>query len=244
MAINNGKKTILKHEEQILAEEKQMFSEEKKILEEERKIEGKVSRNLWLSAAIAIFLIAGSAGGLIYWKLNAGTVYINKSTISAPLIGLSPTESGPLMDVYVNVGDTIPAHTVVARVGTELIKSETSGLVVDIKNDTGAQIQSGQPVVTMLDPNELRVVGELDEDKGLSDVAVGDRVTFTVDAFGGKQYEGVVDEISPTSHQNDVVFSISDQRPVNQFDVKARFDYIKYPELKNGMSAKMWVSVK
>ena len=238
------KTSTLSREEEILAEEKKMLSEEKVILQEERKIEKKVNRNLWISAAIAVLLIVGSAGGLIYWKLNAGTVYIEKSMVSAPLIGLSPSHGGPIMDIYVNEGDVIPPHSVVARVGTELIKSETGGLIVSVKNDVGALVSAGQPVVTMLDPNELRVVGELDEDKGLSDVIVGDRVTFTVDAFGSKKYEGVVDEISPTSHQNDVVFNISDKRQVNQFDIKARFDYTEYPELKNGMSAKMWVAVK
>jgi len=62
-----------------------------------------------------------------------------------------------------------------------------------------------------------------------------------VDAFGSKTYKGVVDEVSPTSNQSDVVFNISDQRPTNQFEVKVRFDPTLYPELKNGMSAKIWV---
>jgi len=72
-------------------------------------------------------------------------------------------------------------------------------------------------------------------------VSVGDAVTCTVDAFGGKSYQGVVDEVSPTSRARDVVFTISDQRPINQFDVKVRFAPAKYPELKNGMSARIWI---
>jgi len=43
------------------------------------------------------------------------------------------------------------------------------------------------------------------------------------------------------SREGDVVFNISDKREVKQFDVKVRFDISKYPELKNGMSAKMWI---
>jgi hypothetical protein len=53
-----------------------------------------------------------------------------------------------------------------------------------------------------------------------------------------------VDEVSPTSEQGSVVFDISDQRPTNQFDVYVRFDPSKYPELKNGMSARIWVYTK
>jgi hypothetical protein len=55
------------------------------------------------------------------------------------------------------------------------------------------------------------------------------------------QTRGIVDEVSPTSRASDVVFNISDQRPTNQFDVKVRFDPSEYPELKNGMSARIWV---
>jgi hypothetical protein len=50
-----------------------------------------------------------------------------------------------------------------------------------------------------------------------------------------------VDEVAPTSEQSSVVFNISDQRPTNQFAVYVRFDPTQYPQLKNGMSAKIWV---
>ena len=87
----------------------------------------------------------------------------------------------------------------------------------------------------------MRVVARIDEDKGLVDIHEGQHVDFTVDAFGSKTFSGVVDEISPTSRQNDIVFTISDKRPTNQFDVKIRFDNNEYFELKNGMSAKVWI---
>jgi hypothetical protein len=67
---------------------------------------------------------------------------------------------------------------------------------------------------------------------------------FKVDAFGDKKYYGVVDEISSTSHESDVVFSISDKREKKKFDIKVRFNLAEYPELKNGMSAKLWVYKK
>ena len=93
----------------------------------------------------------------------------------------------------------------------------------------------------MFDPNELRVVVSIDENKGFSDIALGDRAEFTVDAFGGKKYSGYVSDIAPSAHQNDVVFSISDKRQTQQFDVKIAFDPAEYPEILNGMSAKVWI---
>ena len=64
---------------------------------------------------------------------------------------------------------------------------------------------------------------------------------FTVDAYGAKEYHGVVDSVSPTARTSDIVFSISDKREEKQFDVKVKYDIYAYPELKNGMSVKMWI---
>ena len=129
----------------------------------------------------------------------------------------------------------------VARVGDEIIKSKVGGLIVSTKNDSGKIFNRGESVVSMISPDEMRVIGRIGEDKGLKDIHVGQKAIFTVDAFGSKEYEGTVDEISPTSRSSDIVFSISDKREVKEFDIKVRFNIDKYPELKNGMSAKLWI---
>jgi len=68
--------------------------------------------------------------------------------------------------------------------------------------------------------------------------------SFTVDAFGSKKFFGIVDEISPISDQSGIVFNISDKREVKQFDIKVRFDIKAYPQLKEGMSAKIIIYKK
>jgi hypothetical protein len=64
---------------------------------------------------------------------------------------------------------------------------------------------------------------------------------FTVDAFPGKQYTGTIVSVANTPKTSDIVFSISDKREEKEFEIKAIFDLKSYPELKNGMSAKMWI---
>jgi multidrug resistance efflux pump len=93
----------------------------------------------------------------------------------------------------------------------------------------------------MINPEDLRVVARVEENKGLSDIQIGQKAIFTVDAFGSKEYSGVVDEISPTARSGDVVFNISSTREQQEFDVKIRFSILDYPELRNGMSAKAWI---
>ena len=108
--------------------------------------------------------------------------------------------SGVLQAVFAKAGDTVTMDEPVAQVGNEIVKAEASGQIVSVDQNIGEfeNPLTGQAVVaTMVDPTQLRVVGHLDENKGLANVAVGDPATFTVDAFGGKQYRGIVDEVSP-----------------------------------------------
>lgn len=179
-----------------------------------------------------------------YFILTSGRVSIDTASIQAPLIGLTSTIPGTLDAVYVKTGDVVAANTLVASVGTQVITSKVAGLVVSVNNTVGAQVNAGVDVVTMVDPSQLRVVGRIDENKGFSQIKIGDPVTFTVDAFGGETFTGIIDEVAPTSNQSGIVFNISSQRQVQQFDVKVRFDTTAYPQLKNGMSARMEIYTK
>ena len=123
----------------------------------------------------------------------------------------------------------------------EIIHAKTDGIIVSLQNTPGQLVSPQAAVVRMINPRDFRVVGRVQEDKGLSDIKVGQKVVFTADAFGSKEYEGMVDSIGETARTSDIVFSISDKREEREFDVKASFDYRRYPELKNGMSAKMWI---
>ena len=221
----------------LVEEEKQILNEIKK----EEKTLKNIESKMWVLIALFALLIVSSIASIAYWQISSKRIYTDKADIEAPNISLSPIASGVLQEVYVNVGDQINSNTIVAKVGNELIKSKSSGIVTKVDESIGKTINAGSEVVTVIDPSELRVIAHIDEDKGLSDISIGDQVNFTVDAFGGKTYQGIVDEISPTSRQNDIVFSISDKRETKVFDIKIRFDNETYKELRNGMSAKVWI---
>ncbi len=243
MTTNNENKTlareeaILKKEEEILGEIK---SEEKKIVAEEKKISRAEKRTVIAIVVLALLMAAG-AGGLVYWRTATSQVTIDDSVVSAPQIALGPSAPGTLEDVYVNVGDTVPPDTVVARVDTQEIKTTVGGLVIGVTKDIGKRVMPTDAVVSLIDPTELRVIGTIAEDKGLQDIQVGQRAVFTVDAFGSRKFYGTVDDVSPTSHDSGIVFNISDKRQTRDFDVSIRYDRSLYPELRNGMSAKVTI---
>jgi multidrug resistance efflux pump len=189
---------------------------------------------------IIIIIICGIG---IYWYVSSQYVYIDKSVIQAPVISLSSTNSDILQEVFVKAGDMVTIDEPVARVGDQIIKAKVAGLIVSVNQNIGQfeNAAGGQAVVaSMIDPTQLRVVGNLDEDKGLADLKVGDRAKFTVDAFGSKEYDGIVDQLGQTSEAS-VVNNIFNQRPTNEFSIYVRFNAARYPEIKSGMSARIWV---
>ena len=232
------------NEKDLLKKEIKLDAELKSELEKDEAEIKKLKFSARALAVLACLILAATVGFLVYLKSSSEKVSIDKSEVNAPEIDLAPTSSGYLEDMFVKKGDLVVSGEPVARVGNELVEAKINGEVIGADATIGTLYSPGQPVVKMISSDSLRIVGHLDENKGLNRIKVGDYATFTVDTFGSQQYEGVVDEISPTSRASDVVFSISDQRAVQVFDVKVRFDTDKYPELKNGMSARLTIYTK
>lgn len=197
-----------------------------------------------MHSLIIFVVIFGALAGFLFWQMTKNTVFVEDSVLDAPIINLSPTSAGTLNALYVKEGDRIPANSEVALVGSQIIYAKEGGIVSFAPDVLGSYFSPGQTVVSVVNIAEMRVVGEIKETDGLSKLKIGQRAIFTVDAFDGKEYDGIVDQVSPVSNENGVVFSISDKRPVKRFDVKLRFDIARYPELKSGMSAKMTVYTK
>ena len=231
------KEEVIKKENEILKKEGEILEELKK---EDTEIKG-LKKNQNLFNILFIVVLVGFLGGLGYWKISSDRIYIEKSEISGTEISLSPQTNGILFENFVKDGDIVGENAPIARIGNELIKSKVGGMIISSRDDVGTVFNRGQAVAKMIPLETLRVVGRVEEDKGLRDISVGQSAIFTVDTFKGKEYFGVVDEISPTSREGDIVFNISGKREVREFNVKIRFDLEKYPELKNGMSAEVWV---
>lgn len=198
----------------------------------------------WMQSILGIVIIFGLLALFFVVKNSMETVKIDNSSVVAPIINLSDTAAGTLNDTYVQAGDEVLANTPLVRVGTEVITSKVAGTIIDVQKGLGKVYNPGETLVSMIEPSELRIVGKIDENKGLDKLAVGQPASFTVDAFGSKKYYGVIDSINPSSNTSDVVFSISDKRQEQVFDIKVRYDVSAYPELKNGMSAKLVITIK
>ncbi len=203
-----------------------------------------IFRKPWMQSIVVVVVVFGALSGFLYWQSKAGTVLIENSTLDAPIVDLSSTSAGTLNALYVKPGDIVEPGAQVALVGTTVVSTKDGGIIASTPEAIGAYFNPGQMVARVVVTSGMEVSGQIEETKGLKNIAVGQRATFTVDAFPGKTYSGIVDEISPTAVDTGVLFSISDERPTQKFEVKVRFDISAYPELKNGMSAKITVYTK
>lgn len=194
-----------------------------------------------LFAAAGVLFAAGIVVAFLYLRVIESRVYNEDAEIFAPRIALAPQKAGILEEVYVREGDIVPKNFIVAKVDNELVKTKEKGLVILAEKETGKIVSSVEPVVTMINPDDLRVVARVKENKKFTRIEIGQQVIFTVDAFGSKEYQGVVDEIGASSRESTLIFNISSQRPAKEFNVKIRFNLSQYPELKNGMSARVWI---
>lgn len=198
----------------------------------------------WMQSLSAIVIIFTLLIGFLFWQSKRNTVFIENSLIDAPVVNLASTTSGTLNAIYVKEGDAVKANTQVALVGSQIITAKEDGVVILAQEVLGGYIAPGQTVVSVVNNNKMKVVGSVEETKGLNKIAKGDYATFSVDAFPGKTFEGIVDEVGSVSNDAGVLFSISDKRPIKKFNVTVRFNTSDYPLLKSGMSAKITVHTK
>jgi len=187
-----------------------------------------------------ILLAIGIVFGAYYFYIISQRIYSDKAEVFAPLIILSPDQPSVLQKVLVKTGDKVVINQAVAKLEQgDYVRAKTDGVVVTINDQVGKLFNPGEPVVTMIDPTALRLIVHVAENKGLNQINLGQKVIFTVDAFGSKEFTGTVEDIAQTSDQSSVVFSISDKRDEKNFSIKVKYD--NYPELLNGMSAKAYI---
>lgn len=210
----------------------------KETKETEQPKKGK-SHKILIGAGVMAFIVL--AGAVLYFNLTANRLLIDKSQIQSPVITVSPSLPGKVQEIDVKEGQYVTSGDTLAVVGSETLRAQTDGLITSAPDLTGSTVNQATSLIQMIRPVNMRVVGTIDENKGLNKIKIGQVVSFTVDAIPGKTFWGYIDEISPSANIPVFSFSSSTERPTQQFTVYAKFDTAQYPMIKNGMSAIMTV---
>ncbi len=75
------------------------------------------------------------------------------------------------------------------------VKASVNGVVTRKVAEVGQIVPPGQPLMAIVPLSDIWVTADFKETQ-LKDVRVGQRVTISVDAFGGREYKGHVDSIA------------------------------------------------
>ena len=187
------------------------------------KKEESILKKPWVQSLTSFIIIFGLLGVFLFWQNERGRISIENSSLDAPIVNLTPASPGTLNAIYVKEGDRIEANSPVALVGSQIIYSKEGGIVASAPYVLGSYFSPGQTVASVVNDQKMRVVGKIEETKGLSSIKIGQAATFTVDAFPKNKYVGIVNEISSVSIDSGIIFSISDKRPVKKFNVYIKF---------------------
>jgi multidrug resistance efflux pump len=190
---------------------------------------------------IAVFIAILTISITAYIEFTKGRISIEDSVVSAPVTAITANTPAKLEEIDVYAGQQVKKGDLIAIAGSETLYTDTPGIVSMVNNQIGNLINEQNPVAQIVRTSDMRIAGTIDENKGLKDIQVGQVVSFTIDALPGQTFWGYLDEISPSAKQSQIAFSISSERPTQQFVVYARFNANAYPAIKNGMSAKMTI---
>lgn len=194
--------------------------------------------------AVLIMLVGLIVGGYYFYEKFRDRVRIDNSLVAGTVINIMPGSSGKLNELDAVEGHSVKTGDVLAVVGAETIRAKTDGIIIMAADQVGGNVSPTVPIIQMVRPQDLRIAGTLDENKGLDLIKVGQPVSFTIDAYPNQMFWGYVDEISPSAKSTQAAFNISSERPTQQFVIYAKFDSGRYPQIRNGMSAKMTIYTK
>lgn len=124
----------------------------------------------------------------------------------------SPIPIPPFSDQYVAVKQAEQAEQAALQARANLenarIYAPFDGTVLTVDANEGDSVGFGSPVMTFADLTGMQVRADVDE-IDVANVAVGQTVQFTLDAFPGKSFEGRVSSVAPsaTQRQGSTVYS-------------------------------------
>lgn len=151
-------------------------------------------------AALVVLALAG--GGAAYLNHTSHFVTTDNAQVDGDKIAVNAPASGTLIDWRATQGAQLHADQVVGRIKVnggfvqpqQSIRAPADGTVAVDNGVEGAFVTAGTQLAIAYDFSKVYVTARVDE-TDIDAVRPGQRATFTVDAFPGTNFAGVVREI-------------------------------------------------
>ncbi|MFM1651587.1 HlyD family secretion protein [Brevibacillus sp. B_LB10_24] len=182
---------------------------------------------------LALLILGGGAFGTRQYLYAMSHVTTDDAKIDGRLVKVSPEIAGRVTEVRIKEGDAVEAGETLARLDEKnaslqnrdsaLVKAPVTGVVIKEFVSVGENVSPGQRVFLLANLDDLYVSARIEETK-IERIHVGDPVSFTIDAFSGKQLQGVVEQIGlaadstfsllPTSNASGNFIKVTQRIPV------------------------------
>jgi HlyD family secretion protein len=131
-----------------------------------------------------------------------------QARLSQMLAGPLPTDVQQAQEA-VNQAE-LALKTAQYNLDNAVLRAPFAGTVVQVSVNEGDQVGASTAVVTLLDPNQVRIDATLDE-SSVAQVKAGQQVLITFDALPGQQFQGQVVTVTPagTTQQGVVTFPVT-----------------------------------
>lgn len=184
---------------------------------------GGVLRQLIIGVLILAALVTAVTVGYRWYEDSLNFVSTDNAQVAGPMIQVGGLAAGRVTSVRYDVGDRVNQNDVVAQLSVPMtvsvlpngaannqftgtsdtivdVRSPVSGVVVARSGNPGDTVPAGQPLLTVVPPNQLWVTANIEETE-TSKLAPGQAVTVHVDNLGA-DLSGHVAAVAQASAQS------------------------------------------
>jgi multidrug resistance efflux pump len=181
------------------------------------------SRRWIILAAIAVIVIGGVVTGYIYLRNASLYVSTDDALVNSNLTPVAATSSGTLETWLVEPGATVVTGQTIGFVRPPLggsagdsvkITAPVDGTVIRIDGQVGQNVGPFQPLGYVANLDNLTIWAYIDETQ-IHRIQAGQPVDVTVDATGGRTYQGAVKRIMPATAGQFSLLPSSDRTTAN-----------------------------
>jgi multidrug resistance efflux pump len=162
--------------------------------------------------AIVPLLIGASIAGYSIWHDSTYYVKSTAARVSGSVVQVSAPDAGDVMDLPLNVGDSVEQGQTVAMLNVALsqvagsssagtvevpIKAPMAGTIIKRFVDVGDRAAAGAPIISLVNLANLYIVAEVDESK-VPSIQIGQPATIYLRAFD-KNIDGQVSGLTPAT---------------------------------------------
>lgn len=166
-------------------------------------------KNKKVAVVLGLLIISLAAVWLYFDYQNRHFVVTDDAKVDAMVVKAAPQINGKILELSVEENQMVQADQILGRLSDDTlaagadvdltaIRSPISGQIIKKLASTGEMASAGSPVALLVNPDDLYVTANIEEDK-IERISAGQKVSLTVDAFPDVCFHGQVDSVGSAS---------------------------------------------